>query len=40
VYDRHTYDIDKADALNRVAQLVDTIINPAQRNVANLENGR
>ena len=33
VYDRHTYELEKADALNKLAALVQTIINPPEGNV-------
>jgi hypothetical protein len=33
VYDRHSYDDEKADALNRLAALVRAIINPTPENV-------
>jgi integrase len=28
VYDRHSYDVEKADALSRLAELVERIIHP------------
>ena len=33
VHDRHTYELEKADALNKLAALVQTIINPPEGNV-------
>ena len=36
VYDRHRYDAEKADALQRLANLVETIINPPADNVRQL----
>jgi integrase len=36
VYDRHSYDAEKADALNRLAALVESIINPPKGNVVAL----
>jgi integrase len=33
VYDRHQYEEQKADALNRLAVLIETIINPPKDNV-------
>jgi len=33
VYDRHQYDEEKADALRRLAALIEGIVNPAQPNV-------
>jgi len=30
VYDRHSYDHEKADALNRLATLIDTIVHPPE----------
>jgi integrase len=33
VYDRHSYDSEKADALQRLADLVDRIVNPPEDNV-------
>ncbi|MEE9295973.1 MAG: tyrosine-type recombinase/integrase [Phycisphaerae bacterium] len=36
VYDRHSYADEKADALNRLASLVETIINPPSDNVVPL----
>jgi integrase len=32
VYDRHSYDQEKADALNRLATLIDTIVHPPEGN--------
>ena len=31
VYDRHKYEAEKADALKKLAHLVETIINPPAR---------
>jgi integrase len=36
VYDRHSYDVEKADALNRLAHLVDAILSPPADNVVPL----
>jgi integrase len=36
IYDRHRYDVEKADALQRLANLVETIINPPADNVRQL----
>jgi hypothetical protein len=36
IYDRHRYDAEKADALQRLANLVETIINPPADNVRQL----
>lgn len=33
VYDRHSYDQEKADALNRLATLIDTIVHPPEGNL-------
>jgi integrase len=33
IYDRHRYDDDKADALNKLANLIDHIVNPPKGNV-------
>ena len=40
VYDRYDYADEKADALNRLAALVETIINPPTANVADLAQAR
>jgi integrase len=40
VYDRHSYADEKADALNRLAALVETITNPPSGNVVPLPTGR
>ena len=40
VYDRHSYDLEKADALNKLAFLVQTIINPPGDNVLHLAKGK
>jgi hypothetical protein len=40
VYDRHFYSDEKADALNRLAALVETIINPPSDNVLPLPTRR
>ena len=39
IYDRHSYDPEKADALNRLAALVQTIINPPPENVIRMWRG-
>jgi len=39
VYDRHHYDDQKADALKRLARLVETIINPMKGNVVVMRGG-
>ena len=39
VYDRHTYAKEKADALSKLAALVELIINPPKGNVVPLERG-
>ena len=36
VYDRHDYEAEKRDALERLAALVDRIVNPPPSNVADL----
>ena len=36
VYDRHEYRDEKADALKRLAGLVETILNPLAENVVEL----
>jgi hypothetical protein len=36
VYDRHSYDVEKAHALTKLAALVETIINPPTGNVVPL----
>jgi hypothetical protein len=36
VYDRHTYEVEKAEALERLAHLVETIVNPPKDNVVPL----
>jgi hypothetical protein len=36
VYDRHAYDVEKADAVRRLADLVDRIINPPTGDVITL----
>jgi integrase len=36
VYDRHSYDLEKADALRRLAALIERIINPPEGNVVAL----
>jgi integrase len=36
VYDRHKYDSEKADALERLASLVDSIVNPREDNVVQM----
>jgi integrase len=36
VYDRHSYDDEKADALQRLAALIETIIKPSEANVVRL----
>jgi integrase len=33
IYDRHQYEEDKADALNKLANLIDRIVNPPEGNV-------
>jgi integrase len=40
IYDRHAYFDEKADALNRLAHLVDAIINPPPPNVVSLPQER
>ena len=37
VYDRHSYDAEKADALNRLAALVGSIVNPPKDKVVQLQ---
>jgi integrase len=39
VYDQHTYDDEKADALNRLASLIDSILNPPKGNVVAISEG-
>jgi integrase len=39
VYDRHRYDVEKADALRRLAALIDGIVNPRE-NVVTMAKGR
>jgi hypothetical protein len=36
VYDRHHYETEKADALKRLAHMVESIINPPADNVVAL----
>jgi integrase len=36
VYDRHAYTAEKGDALNKLAHVVETIINPAENNVVSI----
>jgi hypothetical protein len=36
VYDRHSYDAEKADALERLAALIEAIISPPETNVFQL----
>jgi integrase len=40
VYDRHRYDDEKADALARLAALIERILNPPAENVVSLEGRR
>lgn len=40
VYDRHRYEAEKADALKRLATLVETILKPSQGNVVQLAKRR
>jgi integrase len=40
IYDRHRYDTEKADALQRLANLVETIVNPPADNVHQLRRRR
>jgi hypothetical protein len=40
VYDRHSYDVEKANALNLLTHLVDTIINPPEGKVVAMTRGR
>jgi integrase len=40
VYDRHHYGEEKADALNRLAHLVDTILDPPPPNVIPIKKGK
>ncbi len=40
VYDRHRYDEQKADALNRLAALIETIVDPPKANVVALQRRR
>jgi integrase len=37
VYDRHSYDAEKADALTKLAALVETILNPPEGNVVAIQ---
>jgi integrase len=37
IYDRHSYDAEKADALSRLAALLDSIVNPADDKVVRLQ---
>jgi hypothetical protein len=37
VYDRHSYDAEKAHALTKLAALVETIINPPTGNVIDMQ---
>jgi hypothetical protein len=39
VYDRHSYDTEKAHALLQLAALVETIINPPSGNVVPMQHG-
>jgi hypothetical protein len=36
VYDRHDYDAEKADALKRLSDMVESIIDPPEGNVVSL----
>jgi hypothetical protein len=36
VYDRYSYEDEKSDALNRLAALVESIVNPPSDNVVNM----
>jgi integrase len=40
IYDRHRYDDDKADALNKLAGLIEHILNPPKDNVVAMTRGR
>jgi integrase len=40
VYDRHSYDAEKADALTRLAALVSSIVNPPRDKVVQLHRGK
>ena len=40
VYDRHSYDAEKADALNKLAHLIETIVNPPKDNVVAISGRR
>jgi hypothetical protein len=37
IYDRHKYELEKADALKRLAQLIGTILNPPSDNVLQMK---
>ena len=39
VYDRHSYDDEKADALNRLAALIERIVHPPEANVVIMVRG-
>jgi hypothetical protein len=39
-YNRHSYDIEKADALRKLAALIERIANPPSQNVVALEHAR
>ena len=36
IYDRHSYDAEKADALRKLAALIERIVNPPPENVVAL----
>jgi len=40
VYDRHSYRDEKADALKRLAALIDSIVNPRENVVAMAKPGK
>jgi hypothetical protein len=36
IYDRHSFDLEKADALAKLAALIETVVNPPEDNVVAL----
>jgi integrase len=40
IYNRHSYDVEKADALRKLAGLIDRIVNPPADNVVAIEQAR
>jgi hypothetical protein len=40
IYDRHSYDAEKAEALRKLAALIERIVTPPTENVVALEHAR